>query len=135
MDLLKAPRRLRELGGSYSPLSHLQRSLAVLALVDGAARFELAAGALEQFRREISARVSTEAAEREASRDRADRERPRFHEWLKGRLDSRLFPSLRDDDTVLATEMPEIERRFATDHVVVEDVEDRMIYRLIFASV
>jgi tetratricopeptide (TPR) repeat protein len=133
-ELLQAPSRLRDLDPALIPVFHLQKGLAVLALLDGAIRVQQAADAFTSFRRTISRRASEERADREATRDRRTNQAPRFHEWLHRTTNERLFADLAVPEVVRVEDMPALERQLATNPYSFEEVEDVMVDRIAFAG-
>ena len=133
--MLQAPNRLRALDPALTPVFHLEKGLATLALLDGAVRIQKAAEAFTSFRRTVSRNASEERADREASHDRRASEIPRFHEWLQRTTSERLFAGFSESEVVSPEEVPVLEKSLATNPLIFEEVEDAMIDRLAFAGV
>jgi tetratricopeptide (TPR) repeat protein len=132
--LLEAPGRLRDLDLALMPVFHLEKGLAALALLDGAVRTEGAANAFTAFRHTVSRRAAAESADRQASRDARERNRPRFHEWLQGTPNSRLFPGVPDPETVLPEDVAVVERILSERPFAFDELEDTIVDRLAFAT-
>ncbi|MCY2990159.1 MAG: tetratricopeptide repeat protein [Planctomycetota bacterium] len=134
-ELCRLPQRLRDLSPAFTPLFHLQRGLAALALVDGAARVAATADAFSDFRRTLARRAGAEREEREASPDRQTRETPRFHEWMQSQANRRLFAELPASETVDKVDVPSVERVIGDRRRVVEEMEDAFAGRLTVAMI
>ena len=76
VELSRAPDQLRHLDPAFIPMFHFQKGLAVLALVDGAKRSDIAAEAFSGFRRTLSRRAEGEKMERETATDRRPNQPP-----------------------------------------------------------
>jgi hypothetical protein len=134
-DLLQAPKRLRDIAPALTPVFHLQKGLAALALLDGAVRIDTAASAFTYFRRTIAHWAAEEKVDREASRDRREKEMPRFHEWLRSTTNQRIFCTVPDPETVRADDVHVIEELLANHPFAFDEIEDTIVDRITFARV
>ncbi len=134
-DLLQAPTRLRDTDPLLMPVFHLQKGLAALALLDGAARLDTAAGSLTNFRRTVARRAVGERADRESSRDARAKDTPGFHEWLQRTTNQRLFGGVADPEAVRAEDVPCIEHLLTERPFAFDEVEDTIVDRLAYAGV
>ena len=134
-ELSRAPNQLRHLDPAYIPMFHFQQGLAVLALVDGANRLDLAAKAFSGFRRTLSRCAEGEKLERETATDRRPNQPPGFHEWLQTGVNHRLFRELPQTEAVRLEDVPIIDQALSARPFEFEAIENAMIGRLAFAGI
>jgi len=134
-QLLQAPSRLRDTDPALTPVFHLEKGLAALALLDGAARLDTAAASLTNFRRTVAHRAAGERADRESSHDARTKETPRFHEWLQTTTNQRLFGGVPDPEAVRVEDVPCIEHLLTERPFAFDEVEDTIVDRLAYAGV
>lgn len=133
-ELCIYPERLRGRNLALTPLFHLQKGLAALALTDGDVRAMEAARAFTKFRRLLGRNAADERIERASSHSRSSLD---FHEWLQIQVDNRIFAGLgKPDETDLQPgDIALLESNLARHTSHVEEIEDAFTDRLAFAAI
>lgn len=134
-ELCDAPRRLGDLDPVLKPLSHFQKGLAALSLLDGATRLEIAADAFTSFRGILARWAAEERTGREKERDQRSKDTPRFHEWFHAQVNDRLFTGLSAQPDIQPDDIPVLESTWEQSHSPIQEVEDVFVDRFAFGII